>query len=377
VAWDGTNYLVVWEDTRGSDYDIYGQRVDTGGNLVGSNFTISTAVHDQRYVAVAWDGTNYMVVWGDFRKATEQDVYGQRVDASGNLVGQNFAVSVGANNQCAPSIAWNGTNHLVVWYDDRGGIANYDIYAQRLDANGNLVSSNFVVSEAANSQQWPAVVYGGGNYVVAWQDKRSGNLDIYGQILGLNGDAVGQNFEISTVAEKQSYPALTFDGANCLAVWSDNRSLNYDIYGQGINPGGGLVGSNLGVTVDPGRQWYPAATCDESKYYLVAWQDNRNGNYDIYGYLVPLVGIEERNSDVSSLRVSRPAPSPFRDQVKIGYDVPGSSDVFVILSIYNGSGRFVKTLVDTKRSPGSYSDSWNGRDAGSHCSLKTRKMPWS
>jgi hypothetical protein len=59
VAFDGTNYLVVWQDGRGTYYDIYGARVSRAGVVLDpGGFAISTATREQRMPAVAFDGTN-------------------------------------------------------------------------------------------------------------------------------------------------------------------------------------------------------------------------------------------------------------------------------------------------------------------------------
>jgi hypothetical protein len=66
IAFDGTNYLVVWLDDR-SDwyYDIWGARVDQDGNVLDpvaiaiSSLPIYNV--DLRGPSVAFDGTNYLV----------------------------------------------------------------------------------------------------------------------------------------------------------------------------------------------------------------------------------------------------------------------------------------------------------------------------
>ena len=287
IAWDGTNYLVVWEDERNgvSNYDIYGQLVSASGTLVGSNFSICLASNTQTYAAVAWDGTNYLVVWGD------EDIYGQLVSPSGALVGSNFAISTATNWQYWPEIAFDGTNYLVVWQDYRSG--DLDVYGQLVSPSGILIGSNFVISTAANDQWFPSLAWNGTNYLVVWQDYRSGIQDIYGQLVSPSGALVGSNFIISTTPDWKWWPDVAWDGTNFLAIWEDRRIETYDIFGQRINPSGELVGGNFLINTTSGMSHVLPALDWDGNHYLVAWQHNSLRGSDIYGNLdVGVAGIE-------------------------------------------------------------------------------------
>ncbi len=73
----------------------------------------SPAPGDQIAPSVAFDGTNYLVAWADSRSGTS-DVYGARVSQAGTLLDPlGIAISTAANNQEAPSVAFGGTNYLV------------------------------------------------------------------------------------------------------------------------------------------------------------------------------------------------------------------------------------------------------------------------
>lgn len=53
-------------------------------------------------------------------------------------------------------------------------------------------------------------------------------------------------------------------------------------------------------------------------------------------------------------------PNPFNPNTTITYQVPQAS--YVNLSIYDVSGKLIKTIVDGETSPGNYSVNWNGKD---------------
>ena len=60
VAFDGTNFLVVWPDGRFS-YNVIGTRVTQSGTVVDSTGLIITGVEGFEHAALTFDGTNYFL----------------------------------------------------------------------------------------------------------------------------------------------------------------------------------------------------------------------------------------------------------------------------------------------------------------------------
>ncbi len=210
VAYDSldNSYLIVWEDFRTGlvNIEIYGQRVSISGALVGSEIPISTSSESQTRPAIAYDSANneYLVVWYDYRSGNEYDIYGQRVSSGGVLAGINFPISTASGTQYGPAVGYNSTNdeYLVVWGDGRNG-GGLDSYGQRVSSGGVLVGSEIPISTAPNYQENQAVIYNSasGEYLVVWEDGRNFNdFDIYGQMMLGNGSLVGSNFLIAGTA---------------------------------------------------------------------------------------------------------------------------------------------------------------------------------
>jgi hypothetical protein len=120
------NYLVVWAEERGRSTDIYGARVSAEGNVLDRRgIPISTAKHDQAHPSVAFDGTDYLVVWTDDRSKVgdsfeRSDVYGARVTEAGVVLDRaGIPISTARSYQGGPIVAFDGSNFLVVWDDWR------------------------------------------------------------------------------------------------------------------------------------------------------------------------------------------------------------------------------------------------------------------
>src|SRR5262249_14433883 len=73
----GENCLIVWRDQTGAQEDIHGARSRTSdGMMVGSPVTIAAQPTAERVPAVAYDGTNFLVVWEDER--SPPGIFGNR-----------------------------------------------------------------------------------------------------------------------------------------------------------------------------------------------------------------------------------------------------------------------------------------------------------
>ena len=90
------------------------------------------------------------------------------------------------------------------------------------------------------------------------------------------------------------------------------------------------------------------------------------GGLDASGYrndvwYSPGLGIEENRQTLAANRYSLNAePNPFKTQTAIRYSLTATTKV--TLSIYDISGKLVKTLVNEHKKPGDYTVMWDGKD---------------
>jgi Secretion system C-terminal sorting domain len=212
VASDGANYLVVWAQFNiDSDWDICGARVNQAGNVIDTNLIpISTVTDSQTLPNVAFDGTTYLVVWQDHRNG-QHDIYGARVNQNGIVLDTAaIAISTAIRGQWSPKIAFDGNNYLVVWQDYRNG--SHDIYGARVSRSGiDLDTAGIAISTAPFWQRYPSVAFDGTNYLVVWEDNRNGSSwDIYGSRVSPAGIVLDSNgFIISNVGIKENRQPFT------------------------------------------------------------------------------------------------------------------------------------------------------------------------
>ncbi|MCX6844808.1 MAG: hypothetical protein NTX53_21300 [candidate division WOR-3 bacterium] len=289
VGFNGANFLVLWQDSRSGDWDVYGKRVSPQGTVLDSvSIAISTAANWQWSPALASDGTDFLVVWQDRRSETNWDIYGARVTPQGTVLDPaGFVISQAADDQHCPALGFDGANFLVVWGDGRNG-TDRNIHGARVTPQGTVLEpGGFVISQAAGYQDCPAVGFDGANFLVVWQDGSNGtDLDIYGARVTPQGTVLDPaGFHISHAANGQESPAVGAAGANFVVAWEDYRSDEYgDIYGARVTPQG-IVLDSAGIAISEAAydQGSPALASDGTDF-LVAWQDRRSEtNWDIYG----------------------------------------------------------------------------------------------
>lgn len=173
------------------------------------------------------------------------------------VVGTAFDVAPQADatlGQLNPAAAFNGTDmYLVVWESgwEAEGLST-DILAARVRSDGtSLDPAGIVVCRATDVQQRPVVAWGGGQWLVVWQDLRSGNdFDIYGTRIALDGQVLDPDgVLLYGGANNQVQPALASDGnAFCLA-WS-GFSSNYHIYLGRVSAAGQPLDGVSGIVAD-------------------------------------------------------------------------------------------------------------------------------
>lgn len=295
---DGTGGVILaWEDYRNASGPlIYAQRVGFTGQLIfgveGKPLTPKITSNQQTKPKLAEDGAGgAIIIFCDYRGTLNyQDIFAQRIDKEGDLKwGQaGLCVSAGNGNQDDPQIAPKSL--VVTWTDYRMGDRNSDIYAQKISLSGKVLwqEDGLPVCEAPDSQLNTQILDNGGEgVIIVWTDRGGGSYDIYAQRL----DAVGRplwikdGIPVCQVARTQQNPKICLVGpAQILIVWEDFRFGNWDIFAQRLSDSGRLKFAEEGIPICQylGTQYAPFAI-SASDQSILTWEDYRSTeNYHIY-----------------------------------------------------------------------------------------------
>ncbi len=174
---------------------------------------------------------------------------------------------------------------LFVWEDYRSG--EQSIYGQLVAADGSNLGENFKISQGPNDFTYtrdPFVTCNANDqFLVVWTDSRSGTYT-YGQLIKDDGTFVGENFNFNDEGNyaAQFYPSATSNGSEYLVIWSDTRfGYNYDVFGQLVDSAGALIDSNFVIndSLQEGRKFYPRGALDKDLNIAAVWYELVDGKY--------------------------------------------------------------------------------------------------
>jgi hypothetical protein len=280
-------FVVVWQsnDQDGSYYGVYGQRFDSNGNKVGSEFQVNTwMTNDQEYPSItSLSNGGFVVVWESYgQDGSFLGVYGQRFDSNGNKVGSEFQVNTWTtDNQSGPSVtSLSNGGFVVVWESDGQDPSGRDVYGQRFDANGNKAGSEFRVNTwTTYEQRHPSITsLANGGFVVVWHgNEQDGSLwGAYGQRFDANGNKVGSEFRVNTwTTANQMDPSISsLSNGGFVVVWAGAGQGDGDgVYGQRFDADGNKVGSEFQVnTWTTDVQQNPSITSLPNGGFVVVWE---------------------------------------------------------------------------------------------------------
>jgi len=339
AAFDGETFLVVWEDRRAPRSDVFAARFSAAGTVLDPEnimLPVSTATSERFEPSVGFGGGVFLVVWEERISSTlSPDVRGVRVGRDGRPVGAVFFVSRSSCGDCnKPRVAFDGTNFAVVW--QRGITSSGQVEGARISTAGVLIDTTpKYLAQARNNSTLgtnAAITYANGRYILAWLDQTSifaarlmpdlTRLDTTGIEIaqGANSDGaaiaaggdqvwigwsatgsteqlvrrigrddavpIGNAVSVAPVtSDPYSFPAaLGFDGNSLAVVYEQGPGEGEDLLGTLVDAGGAIVAPAVRplITADKG-QFLPSLAGGGADPLLLTWMDTRLGGSAVYG----------------------------------------------------------------------------------------------
>ncbi|MEO1267318.1 MAG: cadherin-like domain-containing protein [Myxococcota bacterium] len=202
-----------------------------------------------------------------------------------------------ARNDLAPAIAFDGTNYLVVWVE--GGVAapagsglaeRQGIFGTIVEPDGDLLTSAGFGVSVGDYADWgqPAATSDGSNWYVVWTDKRSSLSDPFVLRGVLVNDTDLSNIALTEVTLSDeglannptgpTNPDVGSDGSGFLVVFEGTDGASSDIFYRFVSSSGALEGANpTNLTSNGSTAQSRPAVSGVSARYAVVWVKGASG----------------------------------------------------------------------------------------------------
>lgn len=293
VAGDAGGYLLVAQSETGTRSQILAWRLDRRGVPIGTRpIVVMTGTGEIEDPAVAWNGTNFLVVWEEANNGTTtSQVWGKRVSRMGRVLDASPIAIVPGND---PAVAASGTDFLVVSsFEVIHEIRN--IYGARVANDGSVIDSTpFVLG--FNFAERPDVTGTSSGWVAGWERAPTHDSPYsLAEIASLSTSGVLTDPEtVLFVAGTpvQEWVSVASDGTDVLVAFSDDG----DIVGRFATDEAVPTGSDFTIS-DADNEQFQTSVAWNGSAYQVAWTDWRlqelvePGEGDVYTTSVSTAGV--------------------------------------------------------------------------------------
>ncbi len=238
-------------------------------------------------------------VWSD-TKLGARDLYAQKVDASGNIVwGEPLLVDGKLDRQEDPVITRTSDNFYIIAWIDFSDDIDGNVYAQKVNSAGQLLWQTGGVPVCVHSGIQISLNIepdnNGGAYVV-WNDTRNPGVDLYGQHLSADGSILWPTLNGIPIANgdgDESYNTMWSDGAGGLMIgYVRAVSTTENLYIKRFLPNGLMAWDQpLHIMPNPVSQNKIKMAPIGDSSFVFTWMDWRHTDPDIYAQRVDINGI--------------------------------------------------------------------------------------
>ena len=272
------------------------------------NTPVCTNTGEQIENRIMEDGTGgCYIVWRDYRNGAP-DIYLQRLNKNGVALWTINGVAACTNtaDQSTPSIVSDMRGGCIIAWSDWRSFVERDLYAQRVDSNGNMmwtIDGVVVTNKPEREHSERMCSDGAGGAIVCWEQQSNVDFSwgVWCQRIDSSGNQVWQS-------------------GGALIVWTDFRNgIDWNIMAQRVDSSGNMIWQPNGVSVSIAdlNQTAPKNCSDGNGGTIVCFQDTRNGNTDIYAQHLFADGSLNSINHIAGSYSALVFPNPFENQVHL------------------------------------------------------------
>ncbi len=270
------NIHVVWDDGYN---DCYYQKMDEYANAITQPIQLGHDDAEASHVpSIAIDPVfgNVHIVHEDYAYQCEDIVY-DKLDKNGKVLVNEVAISSDVSSHCEHStLAPDLLGYIHVAFGTPTGP-----YWRKVDQNGVVRGNSVNLPGVPPYQIADMAVTSNGDVHVVWTHDGA----VRYTRMDNNGTLLDVNVTVSKGGVDPGPPriAASHDEDAVHIVWSDERDGNHEIYYAVMEEGAyNRTPENVRLTDDPGRSLFPWVAVSPEDSVHVAWQDDRDGNNEVY-----------------------------------------------------------------------------------------------
>ncbi|MDQ3021134.1 MAG: T9SS type A sorting domain-containing protein [Bacteroidota bacterium] len=365
---DNGSFIICWTDRSNSEISV--RLFDSNADPVSPKITVSESNFSNTIPAISSDQKgNFVIAWENYSDTTGDGVYYQRFDSIGTKIEHNENVSDQAQvsrKRYPDIVSKRDGSFIICWQDNRLDGIEYDIYMQMFNSIGERIGNNTLVNEEIFiTQEAPKISSdSSGNFCITWNDQRF-FASTFCQFYDRNGQKLGNNILVSN----NELPTVISSKPNGDIAIGMGRGLPSNM--QRIRNDRTLIGSSFSISNQAPSSWkIQSGLTIRNNRIINAWQDNRNGHFDIYcnvlSYSNPdsTVSINNLSSEIpDQFKLWQNYPNPFNPKTKIAFQI--LKPALVIVKVYNILGKEIENLVNKKLSAGKYEVEFSSKDLSS------------
>lgn len=360
----GQIVMIVWQDERDGNFEIYSKRSSDGGISWGSDTRLTNNSQNSLEPSASASGQLIFITWHDERDANSE-IYGKRSTDGGLSWGADIRLTNNSSVSWHSSVSVLGQVVCAVWCDNRDG--NDEIYFKKSADGGNTWTVDVRLSISNSISDNPCISMTNSVIHVSYIDA----LEIYYNRSTNGGISWGLGTRLTFYTTVSVLPSIAVSGTFLHLAFQTNRDGNFEIYYKSSSNSGTSWNSDVRLTNNISNSALPSVALGGNAVHIV-WHDNRDGNNEIYYKQNPTgnpVKIINTGSVIpGSYLLDQNYPNPFNPVTKIRFNIPMIAGVkngvsgkqAVLLSIYDVLGHEIETLVNENLQPGTYETEFDG-----------------
>jgi hypothetical protein len=285
IAADGSTAHVAWLDYREGNWSLYYRRRTAAEGWTPARRVVTSLVEaPDTWWAMFWEPT---LTASDGQVVGMVPVYPYRVasitQAPGDSNSRIALVSSDADNGQAASVAARGTDVYVTWsqFVDR----HWEVLSARSSDGGQTWSRPWRISRTGGNSTHPAVIATESGLHLVWADDALGQSRVLYTRSSTRGLIWAPPVPLTTGPGWN--PAFTAVNGQLAVAWEDYQTGSAEILARRSLDRWGIAWSGpVYLSRAPGFSVYPALAVSDGRTYAV-WQDDRDGNFEIYIAEVP------------------------------------------------------------------------------------------